>query len=94
MIFDFPYIDYVIHEVLRMYPPLPRYTGHYDPKFFLIKFTHQINLKCRIERACSKDVTYNGINIRKGTLVTVPTFALHYDEKYYPEPHLFNPERC
>ncbi len=36
---------------------------------------------------------YNGISIRKGTLVTVPTYALHYDEEYYPEPHVFNPER-
>jgi cytochrome P450 len=24
MILDFPYVDHVIHEVLRMYPPVPR----------------------------------------------------------------------
>ena len=25
MILDFPYVDHVIHEVLRMYPPVPRW---------------------------------------------------------------------
>ena len=26
-------------------------------------------------------------------IVTVPSFALHYDADYYPEPETFNPER-
>nr|CAH0107507.1 unnamed protein product [Daphnia galeata] len=70
MILDFAYVDHVIHEVLRMFPPVPR-----------------------VERGCNKEVTYNGIHIRKGMVVTVPTFALHYDEEYYPDPYRFNPER-
>lgn len=70
MIADTPYVDHVIHEVLRMYPPLPR-----------------------IERLCNKDVTYKGVHIKKGTIVTVPSFALHYDEEYYPDPLTFNPDR-
>lgn len=47
----------------------------------------------RVERACNKDVTYKGIHIKKGMVVTVPAFALHYDEEYYPEPNRFNPDR-
>ncbi|EFX68832.1 hypothetical protein DAPPUDRAFT_259484 [Daphnia pulex] len=56
ILIDFPYIDQVINEVLRVYPPVPR-----------------------VERECNKDVTYNGIEIKKGTMITVPSFALHYD---------------
>jgi len=26
-------------------------------------------------------------------IVTVPAFALHYDEEYYPDPYRFNPDR-
>lgn len=26
-------------------------------------------------------------------MVTVPSYALHYDEGYYPEPNRFNPDR-
>nr|QST15042.1 CYP360A2 protein [Diaphanosoma celebensis] len=70
MIVDFPYVDQVIHEVLRLYPPAPR-----------------------LERQCNKDVTYNGIVIRKGVLVSVPVYADHYSEEYYPNPEKFDPDR-
>ena len=26
-------------------------------------------------------------------LVTVPSFGLHYDEEYFPDPEKFNPDR-
>ncbi|KAI9552449.1 hypothetical protein GHT06_022815 [Daphnia sinensis] len=70
MLIDFPYVDQVINEVLRMYPPVPR-----------------------VERECNKDVIYKGIHIKRGTIVTVPSFALHYDPDNYPEPEKFNPDR-
>nr|CAH0107693.1 unnamed protein product [Daphnia galeata] len=47
----------------------------------------------RIERECNKDITINGINIKKGVVVTVPTYALHYDPEYYPDPFKFDPDR-
>jgi|688.fasta_scaffold1932322_1 cytochrome P450 family 3 subfamily A len=50
----------------------------------------------RIERQCTKDISYdygNGrIHIKKGMIVTVPAYALHHME-YYPEPETFDPER-
>jgi cytochrome P450 len=42
---------------------------------------------------CNKEVTYNGVRIKKGIVVTVPAFPLHYDEEYYPDPYRFNPDR-
>ena len=54
----------------------------------------KLNLKfIRVERQCNKEVTYNGIKIKKGMVVNVPAFALHYDKEYYPEPNRFNPDR-
>ena len=46
-----------------------------------------------MERECNKDVTYNEIEIKKGTMITVPTFALHYDPDNYADPETFNPDR-
>nr|CAH0107691.1 unnamed protein product [Daphnia galeata] len=54
-------------------------------------------MKCplRIKKKWIKmsPLSYNGIHVKKGTVVTVPAFALHYDEEYYPDPHTFNPDR-
>ena len=91
MINDFPYVDHIIHEVLRMYPPAPRSNINFS-KFKYYFLTYSINN--RVERGCNKDVTYDGVHIKKGIVVTVPIFALHYDEEYYPDPYTFNPDRC
>nr|XP_042124012.1 cytochrome P450 3A9 [Peromyscus maniculatus bairdii] len=47
----------------------------------------------RLERVCKKDVEINGVLIPKGTVMMVPTFALHRDPKHWPEPEEFHPER-
>jgi len=70
MILDFPYLDGIIHEVLRLYSPLPR-----------------------LERECSKDITCNGIHIKKGMIVSAPVYAIHYSEEYYTNPEKFDPDR-
>ncbi|KAI9562840.1 hypothetical protein GHT06_010295 [Daphnia sinensis] len=72
MVKDMPYLEMVIQEVLRFYPPL-----------------------VRVERQCTKDYSYdNGrIKIKKGQIITVPAYALHHMEEYYPDPEKFDPER-
>ncbi|EFX88290.1 hypothetical protein DAPPUDRAFT_311602 [Daphnia pulex] len=72
MVQDMPYLEMVIQEVLRYYPPLTR-----------------------VERECTKDYSYdNGrIQIKEGQMVTIPAFALHHMEEYYPDPEKFDPER-
>ncbi|XP_036176814.1 cytochrome P450 3A12-like isoform X4 [Myotis myotis] len=47
----------------------------------------------RLERVCKKDVEINGVFIPKGTVVMVPSFILHRDSTYWPDPEEFRPER-
>src|SRR5258705_6101998 len=46
-------------------------------------------------RICTKDYQIPGTNkiIQKGTMVTFPSFAIHRDERYFPNPSKFDPER-
>ena len=45
-------------------------------------------------RAVANDYTLPGTNVtlKKGHEVDIPICDIHMDEKYYPNPHLFNPE--
>ncbi|KAK7797023.1 hypothetical protein U0070_012292 [Myodes glareolus] len=47
----------------------------------------------RLERVCKQDVEMNGVFIPKGSVVMIPTFSLHRDPQYWPEPEAFRPER-
>ncbi|XP_046449635.1 cytochrome P450 3A14-like [Daphnia pulex] len=72
MVQNIPYLEMVIQEVLRYYPPA-----------------------VRIDRKCTKDYSYdNGrVKIKKDQMITVPIYALHHMEEYYPDPEKFDPER-
>lgn len=52
-------------------------------------------LLIRIERVCTKEWKYEpmGLTIPKGMTVQIPVFAMHYNPEYFPEPHVFKPER-
>lgn len=47
----------------------------------------------RLERISKKAVEINGLFIPKGITVMVPTYPLHRDPEYWPEPEEFRPER-
>lgn len=44
-------------------------------------------------RTCVKDTIVNGIKVKKGFLIKMPTYAAHYDSDFFPEPTIFKPER-
>ena len=52
-----------------------------------------------LERTCTNDVTIESsdgktkIDFKKGDLVHMPVYVVHRDERYFPEPSKFDPER-
>jgi len=51
-----------------------------------------------INRECTKPFklgTPSGasLEVKVGTPVIIPVYALHYDSAHYYEPHIFNPDR-
>jgi cytochrome P450 len=46
-----------------------------------------------IEREANEDYIYNETKIPKGTVLSVPIWALHHDSQVYPEPYKFLPDR-
>lgn len=55
------------------------------PKFTLV----------HLSRVCVEDYKIPGsdVTIEKGTSIIIPTYALHHDEQFYPEPEKFDPTR-
>lgn len=53
-----------------------------------------------LDRVCTKPYTIQPVNpsekplhINKGDNLWIPTFGIHHDPKYYPQPDKFDPER-
>ena len=45
------------------------------------------------DRICVKDCVVNGIKVKQGTTIQMPIYAAHYNEEFFPEPFVFNPDR-
>ncbi|GAB6028359.1 hypothetical protein CHUAL_002527 [Chamberlinius hualienensis] len=69
-LFSLNYLDMVMNESLRWFPP-----------------------QFRTERECVSDAQVGYLTIQKGTIVSIPIHAIHWDEKNYPNPEKFDPER-
>lgn len=48
-----------------------------------------------LHRTCTKTykVPESDLVLEKGQRVVIPTYAIHHDPKYYPDPYKFDPER-
>lgn len=48
-----------------------------------------------LDRQCLNDyaVPDSDLIIEKGTPVLIPLAGIHYDERYYPDPQKYDPER-
>ncbi|CAD7079529.1 unnamed protein product [Hermetia illucens] len=69
---DMVYLDQVINETLRKYPPV-----------------------VALQRKTQNDykVANTKLVIEKGTTVIIPAYEIHHDERYYPNPEKFDPDR-
>lgn len=66
------FLDSVLSETLRKYPPAPT-------------LTREASEACTLEK-------YN-IKLEKGSSLFIPTYAIHHDDQYYPNPEKWNPDR-
>ncbi|PBK86351.1 cytochrome P450 [Armillaria gallica] len=67
---SFPFLDCIIQEVHRMYPPIPL-----------------------IPHSNTHEERYNGYRIPKKSWVMANVWAMLHDDKVYPEPEKFLPQR-
>lgn len=74
----------VTHEMIQELPDLDN---------FINEVLRMYPPALKIERCCTKDITYGGIHIKKGMMITVSPFALHYSKENYEDPKTFNPDR-
>ncbi|XP_048510596.1 cytochrome P450 9e2-like [Athalia rosae] len=74
---EMKYMDAVVAEVLRKYPPLP--------------FTDRICRKSFELPPALPGV--DAFTLEPNMVVYFPIYALHHDPKYFPEPEKFDPER-
>nr|CAH7716644.1 unnamed protein product [Callosobruchus chinensis] len=76
-----------INEMIEDYGGI-KYEGLMDKKYNYIDMV-------LADRTCTSDIKLAGTDyvVRKGERILIPMMALHYDEKYFPDPYKFNPER-
>ncbi|GBM33960.1 Cytochrome P450 3A24 [Araneus ventricosus] len=95
------YQDMVVEELKRA---LNNHNGEmcYDALSemkFLNAIIHECLRMCpamvRHERRAEQDylIQSRRIYLKKGTIVSIPVFAMHHDPQLYPEPEVFKPER-
>lgn len=70
LVSNLPYLDMVMSESLRMYPPAYIFN-----------------------RVTKNDIVIKGISIPKGLTIAVPIYGIHHNEKLWPDPEKFIPER-
>ncbi|KAJ8953903.1 hypothetical protein NQ318_019143, partial [Aromia moschata] len=71
------YLDQVISETLRRYPP-----GY--------MITRLCTRDYRVEAKLENETDFV---LSKGCIVSIPVSGIHMDPQYFPEPYKFNPER-
>ncbi|KAJ8973164.1 hypothetical protein NQ317_007505 [Molorchus minor] len=76
-IFEMEYLNCVVLESLRKWPPLYQIDRQCVKNYFEVDLSIPDDEKIVIER---------------GTAVIIPVMAIHRDPKYFPDPERFNPE--
>ncbi|XP_046385524.1 cytochrome P450 6a2-like [Ischnura elegans] len=78
---EMQYMDRVIAETLRLYPPVPVLFRECTKEYVIEKDEYP-------DPSIDKDIV-----IEKGTKVVIPVVGMHYDSNYFSDPGKFNPDR-
>lgn len=85
-----------IDTVLEKYDGEINYESVNEMKFMDMVIDETLRLYpaiIRLDREATSDYEYNGMKIKKGSLIAIPIYSLHYDPNTYPDPEKFDPYR-
>lgn len=87
----------ILEEVARVAGDAPLTAEHLDD----LVFTRQVLQETMrlypgataVVRTAARDIELKGVKIRKGTLCVLATYAFHRRPDFWPDPHVFDPDR-
>jgi hypothetical protein len=79
---NLPYVFFVVS-------PSPNLGPGYAPALNAQKISYIF----RTNRVCTVPVTIKGVPFEPGCVFSVPIYAMHHNEEYYPDPFKFDPDR-
>ena len=85
------YLDWVILESLRIYPPGAMYNTIINIVSFGI--IHLYITLHRVGRYCQKTCSIEGVTVVEDSQVMIPVYTLHHSPEHWEDPEQFLPER-
>jgi len=87
-----------MNKIMAKYDGKLTYEGMLEMKYLQMVIDETLRLYgpvFQLIRSASKDykIPDSKLTIKAGTLTIIPTYAIHMDSEYYPDPEKFDPER-
>ena len=87
-VFELQYLDMVLSEAMRVYPPIPSIIGRSVTFSFKVSQT-----PCPHVRWAAEERTICGKVIPRHCAVAAAVWVLHHDPRFWTDPWTFDPER-
>ena len=85
-VFELQYLDMVLSEAMRVYPPIPSIIGRSVSSVLTLILTILV-------RWAAEERTIQGKVIPRHCAVAAAVWVLHHDPRFWTDPWRFDPER-